>query len=163
MIAAAASVAKKATRRWGSALLERERRQPLEVRPVEVLEFAGAAGDGSVGDLVPRSGVVWFRRDGLQRFGLDPAQCAVLRVQGESMEPTIPAGNSILVDRSRTRRRDGQIFVLRTAEGLVVKRAAKGEDGGWKLASDHPAWELAPFPDEAAILGRVVWTARALV
>ena len=87
MIAAAASVAKKATRRWGSALLERERQQPLEVRPVEVLEFAETAGDGSVGDLVPRSGVVWFRRDWLQR--LDPAQCAVLRVKGEAMEPTI--------------------------------------------------------------------------
>ena len=31
-------------RRWGSALLERERRQPLGARPVEVLEFASAAG-----------------------------------------------------------------------------------------------------------------------
>ena len=40
-------------RRWGSALLERGRRQPLGARPGEVLEFAAAAGDGSAGDLVP--------------------------------------------------------------------------------------------------------------
>ena len=104
-----------------------------------MLEFA-AAGDGSAGDLVPRASVVWFRRDWLQRLCLDPAQCAVLRVEGESMPPTLPAGSSILVDRSRTRRRDGQIFVLRMVEGMVVKRAARGQGGGWLLASDHPAW-----------------------
>ena len=27
----------------------------------------------------------------------------------------------------------------------------------------HPAWEPVAFPDDAVILGRVVWTARALV
>ena len=106
---------------------------------------------------------MWFRRDRLQRLGLDPAQCAVLRVQGESIARTIAAGSSILVDRSRTRRRDGQIFVLRTAEGMAVKRAARGEDGGWRLVSDHPAWGPVAFPDDAVILGQVVWTARALV
>ncbi len=103
------------------------------------------------------------RRDWLQRLGLDPAQRAVLRVQGEAMEPTLPAGSSILVDRSRTRRRDGEIFVLRTAEGMVVRRTVRGDDGGWLLVSEHPAWGAVAFPDDAVILGRVVWTTRALV
>ena len=84
-----------------------------------MLEFTPTARDRSAADLVRRAGVVWFRRDWLQRLGLDPAQCAVLRGQGESMAPTIAAGNSILVDRSRTRQQDGQIFVLRTAQALV--------------------------------------------
>ena len=79
------------------------------------------------------------------------------------MWPTMPAGSSILVDRSRTRRRDGQIFVLRTSEGMVVKRAVRREDGGWQLTSDHPAWGLLACPEDAVILGRVVWMARALV
>ena len=103
------------------------------------------------------------RRDWLQRLGLDPAQCAAFQVRGESTEPTLPARSSILVDRSRTRRRDGQIFVLRTAEGVVVRRAVKGEDDGWRLVREHPAWEPVAFTDDAVILGRVVWTARALV
>ena len=106
--------------------------------------------------MVPRAGVVWFRRDWLQCLGLDPAQCAVLRMQGESMEPTIAAGSLILVDRSRTRRRDRQIFVLRTAEGIVVKRAARGEYGAWQLAADRPDCEHVAFPGDAVILGRVV-------
>ncbi|MCY3762499.1 MAG: hypothetical protein OXH50_14720 [Gemmatimonadetes bacterium] len=85
---AAGREVRRLARRWGSAQLEREHRQPLGARPVEVLEFAAAAGDGSAGDLAPRAGVVWFRRDWLQRLGLDPAQCAVLRVEGEVMEST---------------------------------------------------------------------------
>ena len=145
---------------WGgSALLDRERGQPLGAWPVEVLEFAAAAGDGGAVGGEARAGVAWFRRDWLQRLGFDPAQCAVLRVRGEAMEPTIAAGSLILVDRSRTRRRDGQIFVLRTAEGLVVN----GDGGGCQLASDHPAREPVAFPENAVILGRVVWTAWVLV
>ena len=160
---AAGREGRRLARRWGSALLERERRQPFGARPVEVLEFAAAAGGGTTIGQEPRSGVVWFRRDWLQRLGLDPAQCAMLRVQGKSMEPTLPAGCSILVDRSRTRRRDGEIFVLRTTEGIVVNRTARDEDGSWQLVSDHSDGEAAAFPEDAVILGRVVWTARALV
>ncbi len=160
---AAGREGRRLARRWGGTLLERERRQPFGARPVEILEFAAAAGGGTTADQEPRAGVVWFRRDWLQRLGLDATQCAVLRVRGESMEPTLPEGSSILVDRSRTRRRDRQIFVLRTADGLVVKRTAKTGDDGWLLVSDHPAWAPVPFPDDAVTVGRVVWTARALV
>ncbi len=146
-------------RPWSSALLERERRQPLGARPVEVLEFAAAAGGGGGANLESRAGVVWFRRNWLQRLRLDPAQCAVLRVQGAAMEPALPAGSSILVDRSRAQRRERAIFVLRMAEGMAVR----GEDGGWQLVSDHPAWEPVAFTEDAVILGPVVWTARTLV
>ena len=59
-------------------------------------------------------------------------------------------------------RREGRIFVLRTEEGLVVKRAGKGTDGGWQLVSDHPRWPDAPWPDDLAIVGEVRWMAREL-
>lgn len=92
-----------------------------------------------------------------------PAQCAVLRGRCESTEPTLPARSSILVDRSRTRRRNGEIFALRTAEGMVVKRAKMCADGGWQLASGHAAWEPVGSPEDAVILGLVVWAAQVLV
>ncbi len=41
----------------------------------------------------------------------------------------------MLVDRSRTRRRDGQFSVLRTAGGMVVKHAVNGADSGWRTQS----------------------------
>ena len=64
---------------------------------------------------------------------------------------------------SRWRRKDGEVLVLRTAEGIVVNWAVKGADGGWLLACDHAARDPVAFPEDAVILGRVVWTVRAFV
>ena len=98
-------------------------------------------------DQEPCAGDVWFRRDWLQSLGLDPAPCAMLRVQGESMEPMLPAGSLALVARNRTRRQDGLFFVLRTAEGMVVKRAVKGADGSQSSASGRNPWRaIHPRP-----------------
>ncbi|MCE2493609.1 MAG: helix-turn-helix transcriptional regulator [Alphaproteobacteria bacterium] len=108
-------------------------------------------------------GRLWFRRDWLDRRGLDPARCVVIGVTGESMEPTLPDGSSILVDRARTRRRQGRVYVLRTGDGLIAKRAGKSDGGGWLLESDHPAWASVPWPADAELLGEVTWTARSLI
>ena len=80
---------------------------------------------------------------------------------GESMEPTLPDGCVILLDRNRRRRWDGHIFVVRTEDGLIVKRAGKDKDG-WQLLSDHPSWKPVPWPDTAEVLGEVKWMAREL-
>ena len=97
----------------------------------------------------------YFRHEWLSRQGLVANRCSIIGVMGESMEPTLPEGCVILLDRNRRRRREGCIFVLRTEEGLVVKRVGKSTDGGWQLVSDHPRWPDVPWPDDAAIIGEV--------
>ena len=90
-----------------------------------------------------------FRRDWLRKHGLDPRQCCVLEVMGESMEPTLVDGASILVNLARQRRRAGRIYVIRTDDGLIVKRAAKDADGAWQLVSDNPdkrTWPTRRWP-----------------
>ena len=77
------------------------------------------------------------------------------------MEPTLPDGCVILLDRNRTRRHAGHIFVVRTEDGLVVKRAGKDQDG-WRLVSDHPAWAPVPWPQTAELIGEVKWMSREL-
>ncbi len=75
-------------------------------------------------------------------------------------------GCSILVNHASRRRREGGIFVVRTADGLIVKRAGKEADGSWLLVSDHldkRAWPTLPWPDDAAVLGEVRWTARTFL
>lgn len=129
---------------------------PPGARPVDVVELAAVAG----GEVV---GCVWFRQDWLEGRGLDPSQCAVVRVSGESMEPVLPDGCSILVDRERRRRVEGRIFVVRTGDGLIVKRAGRNADGKWRLLSEHPSWAPAPWPADAETIGEAVWTARSLV
>ena len=67
--------------------------------------------------------------------GIDstPRQCAIVRMRGESMEPTLSDGSTILVNRAQRRRRSGRLFAVRTDEGLVVRRLRK--DPGRQLAA----------------------------
>ena len=136
----------------------------LDRDPVDVNELAAAAGGGAEVYDETVVGRLWFRRDWLQRNAIDPKQCHVISVRGESMEPTLPDGCSILVDRSQngTRRRDGRIFVLRTGDGLVVKRAGKDEAGQWQIVSDHPAWDPMRWTGDTEIIGEVRWLGRTV-
>ncbi len=135
---------------------------PPSARPVEIYELSIAAGGGALVDTEAGGESMWFRRDWLDRHALDPTQCSVFSVRGESMEETLPDGCSILVDRNQTRRRVGHIYVVRTEDGLVVKRAGKDEDGDWLLVSDHPKWKPLPWPDTAEVIGQVKWMAKTL-
>ena len=134
------------------------------IRPVEVVEVAAAAGGGAEVYDETVVGRLWFRRDWLDRHSIDPAQCNVITVRGESMEPTLPDGCSVLVDRNEGRRRHraGRIYVMRTQDGLVVKRAGQDEEGNWQVVSDHPGWETTPWSDDTEIIGEVRWMARGL-
>ena len=126
--------------------------------PVDVNEVAAAAGGGAVVFDETVVGRLWFRRDWLGRHAIDPKQCNIISVNGESMEPILPNGCSILVDRSQgRRRREGRIFVLRTEDGLVVKRAGKDAEGNWRIESEHPAWPPVPWSDTTEIIGEVRW------
>ncbi len=73
------------------------------------------------------------------------------------MEPTLPEGSAILVDRARRRRRVGGIFVVRTGDGVVVKRLGKDTSGGWQVLSDNdaPDWPPLPWPTVAEVIGEV--------
>ena len=129
-----------------------------------VVELAATAGGGALALDETVTGYLAFRRTWLDRRGLDPTRCAVIEVKGESMEPTLPAGCSILVDRNSRRRRAGCIYVVRGDEGLVVKRAGKDDAGGWLLESENDAPEYVPipWPVDAEPIGEVRWMAASL-
>lgn len=131
-------------------------------RPVPVRELAAAAGGGALDLDETIVGYLYFRLDWLDQHALDPSQCDVIRVSGESMEPTLPEGCSILVDRARRRRRHDRIYVIRTDHGIVVKRSGRVPGGHWQMLSDHPAWRPRPWPPAAEIIGEVRWMARVL-
>ena len=152
-----------AVRRGGGVQVADNENLPPGARPVDVVELAAAAGGGAEALGEEIAGRVWFRQDWLDRQGLDPTQCVVIGVSGESMEPLLCEGDSILVDRKRRRRLQDRIFVVRTDDGLVVKRAGRDDDGGWLLVSEHPSWAPAPWPADAETIGQAVWTARSLM
>ena len=124
-----------------------------------VREVRPAAGSGAevFGEEVV--GYVPFRKGWLAYHGIDPAQADVVQVSGESMEPTLPDGCSILVDRSRRELQPKRIYVLRNEDGLVVKRVDRNRDGWWVI-SDNPAWLPVSLTEETDIVGEVRWLGR---
>ncbi len=127
------------------------------VRPVEVVEVAAAAGGGAEVYDETVVGRLWFRDDWLDRQAIDPDQCNVISVRGESMEPTLPDGCSILVDRKRREPQEGRIYVMRTDDGLVVKRVGRDEEGRWEIRSDNQAWLPLFLSEDTDIIGEVRW------
>ncbi|WP_309647548.1 nickel-type superoxide dismutase maturation protease [Nocardioides sp.] len=78
------------------------------------------------------------------------------RVKGASMEPTLTAGDRLLVSHRR-RPRPGEVVVARFPDGtLAVKRAAERRTTGWWLLSDAPdvgvdSRHRGPVRDEAVV------------
>ncbi len=133
-----------------------------DAEPIPVHRLQTAAGSGAFNLDETVKTYAYFRSEWLFRKGLAADRCNIIGVAGESMDPTLPDGCVILVDRNRTKRYRGHIFVVRTEDGLVVKRAGKDEGGGWQLVSDHPEWKPQPWPDGAEVIGEVKWMAREL-
>ena len=123
-------------------------------------------------------GAIVSEEQGRAYFGFDerwlkaltaspPAQLSIVRVEGDSMAPTLSAGDDILVDLgdAADRVRDG-IYVLRVDDAVVVKRIAMHPMGGTvTVQSDNPAypdWPDFSF-DKINCIGRVIWAGRKVI
>ena len=138
-----------------------ETTRPPGAQPVSVRRLQTAAGSGALDLDEEVKTYAYFREEWLKRRGLVAEKCSIIGVMGESMEPTLPDGCVILLDHNRRSRHKGKIFVVRTEDGLVVKRAGKDPGGRWQLVSDHPAWPPQPWA-RAMVIGEVKWMAREL-
>ena len=88
----------------------------------------------------------------------DPGKCTLVGVMGETMEPSLPDGCTVLVDWSRRRRHKGGMFVIQTSDGMVVKHTGKDKEGNWLLANDNDKkYPSMPWPQGARVLGQVIW------
>ena len=136
--------------------------------PVKRTPVRASAGPGAL--VSEETGRPYFAFD--ERWlkaltGSPSDKLSIIRVEGDSMAPTLNPGDDILVDLGdrEERLRDG-IYVLRIDEALVVKRIALHPVGrGVTVQSDNPAYPDWPDCDLASIncIGRVVWAGRKLV
>ena len=138
-----------------------------ELVPVARVPVRASAGPGAIpGEESPRPyfafDPVWLK----SLTGSPPAKLSVIRVEGDSMAPTLSAGDDILVDLGDgpERLRDG-IYVLRVDGTLLVKRLAIHPVGRRvTVQSDNPAYGDLPDCglDEIECIGRVIWTGRKI-
>ena len=63
-----------------------------------------------------------------------PERLKCTRVVGDSMAPAIRDGDLVVLDAGRAEPLNGQVFVLRTGEGVLVKRLRRTDDR-WDLRS----------------------------
>ena len=106
---------------------------------------------------------VAFRRNWLQRKGLNVRSLSCVYARGDSMDPLICNDNLLLVDQTKTTIGEG-IYVLRIEDQLFVKRLQLQLGGGVGIISENPAYDNQVVPKanlgELHVIGRVVWCAR---
>ena len=131
---------------------------------VPKLAIGASAGAGASVDGEAVEGEVAFDPKWLRDLGADPRALSIIRVEGDSMAPTLNDGDDILVDGgdAAARLRDG-IYVLRMDDVLMVKRVARAPGPGRiSVISDNPhyrSWDDLPMTS-VQLVGRVVWTGR---
>lgn len=170
-------------------LKERERRTLARYFQIPESLLGGLAQDPAAefGEMVPVMRVAVRASDGPEAmpgkegirpyFAFEPrwlramtdspaSKLSVIRVEGDSMAPTLSAGDDILFDLADgpERLRDG-IYVLRVDDALLVKRLAIHPVGRRvTVQSDNPAYSDIPDCglDEIECIGRVIWAARKI-
>jgi len=111
------------------------------------------------------TGLYAFRREFLEREHIHTANLVMMMIQGDSMEPLIREGDTVLVDQTDTSPADGKIYILRIDDALMCKRVEK-IPGGWRIKSDNPDrghYDLKGEELETMhIFGRVRWFGRVV-
>lgn len=99
-------------------------------------------------------------------LGADPDRLALITAKGDSMEPTIRAGDLLLVDTGVDRFLDDAIYVVAVDGHILVKRVQLFMGGAVTVKSDNANYvEQTLSPDEAAdahVAGRVRWIGRLI-
>ena len=138
-----------------------------EMVPVSRVPVRASAGPGAIADDERARPYFAFDPRWLKALTSSPtAKLSLIRVEGDSMAPTLSTGDDILVDLADgpERLRDG-IYVLRVDEALLVKRLAVHPVGRRvTVQSDNPAYGDLPDCglDEIECIGRVIWAGRRI-
>jgi phage repressor protein C with HTH and peptisase S24 domain len=148
----------------GEAAVSADPRAPVSV---PLLDVGASAGAGRTVDTERTRAHVAFDPAWLRTVASGgPSDLSIIRVEGDSMLPTLADGDEILVDRcdGRQRLRDG-IYVLRLEGALMVKRLAFNPvNKRVTIRSDNAAYPSWPDcdPDAVELVGRAVWFGRRL-
>jgi phage repressor protein C with HTH and peptisase S24 domain len=148
----------------------------IDGHPVDLEEFVfiprynvkAAAGHGVHLENETRMHTMAFRRYWLEQvLRVNPKNCAVITVVGDSMEGTLNDRDVILVDIRDNLPGDG-IYVLRIdSDNLVVKRVQRLPGSVLHITSANPAYQpfdvkLDAMPNDVSIVGKVLWFGRTM-
>jgi phage repressor protein C with HTH and peptisase S24 domain len=131
------------------------------------LDIGASAGAGALAGEESAIGYMAFDSGWVRQVTSGkPEDLSMIKVQGDSMEPTLSDGDDLLVDAGDSigRLRDG-IYVLRREDTVIVKRVAVNPFARKAMIkSDNPAYPDWPDCDLATldVVGKVVWAGRPI-
>ncbi|WP_287497964.1 XRE family transcriptional regulator [Pandoraea sp. CB10b_02] len=129
---------------------------------IKRLDVKLSAGHGHVVESEDEKSRLSFRADFLRSAGATPDSAVSVTVKGDSMEPLIPDGSTILVNRSDTTVVNGKVYAIRQDGKLLVKRLYKVRGGGFVARSENTSGAYSDIPLDSDhpdfdILGRAFW------
>lgn len=130
-------------------------------------DVAASMGNGSVIHSEQVVDHLAFREEWVRtELGAVPKNLILISAIGDSMEPTLRAGDLLLIDRSGDGVKQDAIYAFATNGELRVKRMQLKMDGSVVVKSDNQQYEPEILTsDQAAtlhIVGRVVWSGRRM-
>lgn len=132
---------------------------------VYVPQVSGKISAG--GGLVPENSVemrIAFRRAWIMKRG-DPKNMALIKVSGDSMEPTLQSGDLVLVDHGRDYLDpQGGIYAIAVDDTLMIKRLQpEYPNKKVQIISDNPKYKvMEAMIDQVHINGKVIWFGREI-
>lgn len=104
-----------------------------------------------------------FRSSWLEQKG-DPRDMVIIQVTGDSMEPTMYEGDSVLVDQGKKAITSGKIYAFKSNDEIFVKRLRRIGGSRIEVRSDnhkfHPPYEIDLEIGGVTIIGQVIWIGR---
>ncbi|SES15448.1 Phage repressor protein C, contains Cro/C1-type HTH and peptisase s24 domains [Vreelandella subterranea] len=121
-----------------------------------------SAGDGAWNENCRVLTHISFTRYSLRKQGLTPEHLSAIRIDGDSMEPILHSGDTVLIDHTRTTIEGEGIYILRLDGHLYAKRLQRNFDGVSIISTNKEYREVVVPRDrlhELDIIGRAVWSA----
>lgn len=146
----------------GQAFLNSSSDFDVEFRQVPKVMARLSAGTGSFDIDEHIEDYLSFQTSWLTQKG-SPSAMVAMEVFGQSMEPVIREGDTVLIDQSQKRILAGAIYAVGVDDTILVKRLEKHPDK-LVLCSDNKAYEPIYLQKEDAdkvrIIGKVIWSCR---
>jgi len=88
---------------------------------------------------------IFFREDWFRSHKLKPSKLIACRITGDSMEPRLYSGDSVVINTESSSPIDGEVFAINYEGELIIKRMHR-DSGQWFLRSDNP--DKNRYPDK---------------
>lgn len=121
-------------------------------------DIRAAAGGGALNDGEEVVDTWLFSPAQMLSMGLNSTSAGMIRIVGDSMEPTLRSGSRVIIDRTDQDISTPGIFVVWDGAGLVIKRLERvfgSEPRKVKVKSDNPLHdEYLVHEEDLRVIGR---------